>query len=169
MFENEDKNLTGDETGVTKEELLMSEQDLLKGLLAAADDKTDEGNAIRIDVIRKDKVFFRFRIRPLGEDEYNDCREKATKYVRNNKLAGLKMPEETNTVRYRSSLIFVATVKEDREKLWCNKDAWKALDVLNGPDLIDKVLLAGEKDAILEKLDEISGYSSNIEEVVKNS
>ncbi|WHH58312.1 hypothetical protein [Petroclostridium sp. X23] len=155
------------DTEITKEEILMSEQDLLQGLLAAAEDKEDTSNALPIEIARKGKVLFRFRIRPLGEDEYNKQREKATKYVRNKSMGGLKMPESTDAVRYRSYLIYTATIEEDRKKLWDNKEAWTQLKVINGPDLIDKVLLAGEKDAILEKLDEISGYSSNIEEVSK--
>lgn len=159
---------TGEDTEVTKEELLMSEQDLLRGLLGAAEDKKDDSNALRIDVIRKGKVMFSFRIRPLGEDEYSSCREKNTTYVRNNKFAGMKLPEETNTVRYRSALIYTATIEEDRSRIWKNKDAWKALNVLNGIDLIEAVLLAGEKDAIIEKLDEISGYNGGIEAVAKN-
>ena len=34
--------------------------------------------------------------------------------------------------------------------------------------LIDVVLKAGEKDAILEKLDEISGFTPSMEDVAKN-
>jgi len=41
--------------------------------------------------------------------------------------------------------------------------------VLNGVDLIDKALLAGEKDAVLELIDKISGYSVTAEETAKNS
>ena len=43
------------------------------------------------------------------------------------------------------------------------------INVTNGIDMIDKVLRAGEKDAVLNKIDEISGYSSTLEEVAKNS
>jgi len=71
-------------------------------------------------------------------------------------------------VRYRSALIYQATVDEDREKIWNNKDAWKELNVLNGIDLIEKTLLAGEKDAVLELVDKISGYTATTEEVAKN-
>ena len=39
---------------------------------------------------------------------------------------------------------------------------------MTGRELIDKALKPGEKDAILNKLDEISGYSSALEEVAKN-
>ena len=76
--------------------------------------------------------------------------------------------ESLEVARYRSQLIYEATVDEDREKIWDNRAAWNKLNVLNGIDLVEVVLKAGEKDAILEKLDEISGYQPNVEEVVKN-
>ena len=78
------------------------------------------------------------------------------------------MAESVEAARYRSQLIYEATVDEDREKIWDNKEAWKKLSVLNGIDLVEVVLKAGEKEAILDKLDEISGYQPSVEEVAKN-
>ncbi len=85
----------------------------------------------------------------------------------------MKLPEETNSTRYRSQLIYMATVDEDREKLWDNKQIWEALrkrgfQIMNGLDVIEYSLKAGEKDRVLEVIDEISGYDSNLEEVAKN-
>ena len=62
---------------------------------------------------------------------------------------------------------------EDREKLWDNKQVWEALrkrgfQIMNGLDVIEYSLKAGEKDRVLEVIDEISGYDSNLEEVAKN-
>ena len=67
----------------------------------------------------------------------------------------------------------MATVDEDREKLWDNKQVWEALrkrgfQIMNGLDVIEYSLKAGEKDRVLEVIDEISGYDSNLEEVAKN-
>ena len=70
---------------------------------------------------------------------------------------------------YRNALIYEATIEEDREKIWDNKQAWKQLDVMSGAELIGRVLKAGEKDAVCDKIDEISGYSAMAEEVAKNS
>lgn len=152
-----------------KAQLRTYEVDILKGLLAAADFREDESSVTPIEIVRGEHVLFTFRIRPLSEEEYNRCKEKNTRYVRNKQL-GIKFPEETNATRYRSSLIYEATIAEDRAKVWDNKDAWRApnINVTNGTDMIDKVLRAGEKDAILNKIDEISGYSSTLEEVAKN-
>lgn len=150
-----------------KGQLRTYENDILKGLLAAANYETEEENIHPIEIARNGVVLFTFHIRPLSEEEYQKCKDKNTKYVRNKQL-GIKFPENTDSVRYRSALIYQATTKEDREKIWDNKEAWKALNVLTGIDLIEKTLLAGEKDAVLEKVDKISGYTSTTEEVAKN-
>lgn len=161
----EDAELTPEEE---QGQIRTFEGDILRGLLAAAD-FADEDSTVEIEIARKGVVYFKFRIRPLSEDEYNSCKKKNTKYVRNRQL-GIKFPEDTDATRYRSQLIYEATVAEDRAKVWDNKDAWKApqINVTNGIDMIDKVLLAGEKDAVLTKLDLISGYDSTLEEVAKN-
>ena len=156
----------------TKTQLRMFEGDFIKGLIAAADYKTEETQ--RIEIIRNGVLFFAFNIRALGEEEYNKCKTKHTKYVRNKQL-GIKLPEDTNTVKYRSAIIYEATAKEDRDKLWDNKSVWDALNdigcqIKNGLEVIEYTLKSGEKDKIIEAIDKLSGYdSNNLEEVAKNS
>lgn len=167
-----EKNIASiEEVELTQEEnggmLRTYENDILGGLLAAAGYKECEEEIHPVEIAREGVVYFKFRIRPLSEDEYQKCKDKYTKYKRNKQL-GIKFPEETDTVRYRSALIYEATVLEDREKLWDNKNAWKQLDVFSGVDLIGLVLKAGEKDAVLDLIDNISGYSLTTEEVAKN-
>ncbi|PZM62243.1 phage tail assembly chaperone [Paenibacillus dendritiformis] len=156
---------------IAKEELLDNETDILRGLLEAATDTQQDRKVI--EIARKGKVFFRFSIRPLSEEEYNTCRDKATKYKKNRRLGGIKMPEDTDAARYRSFLIYEATVPEDQKKVWNNKAAWDQLNVLSGVQLIDKVLLPGEKEAVIEQIDRLSGYDlddegEEAEDVVKN-
>lgn len=84
----------------------------------------------------------------------------------------MKLPENTDSTKYRSEIIYQATVKEDREKLWDNKTVWEALrdrDVqIMGPlDVIEYSLLAGEKDRVLDAIDSLSGFDTNLEEVAK--
>jgi hypothetical protein len=160
----EDIEMTEEEN---KAQLRTYEDDILKGLLTAANFKTEEDNIHPVEVARNGVVLFSFRVRPLTEEEYQNCKEKNTKYVRNKQL-GIKFPENTDSVRYRSALIYQATIEEDRAKVWDNKEAWRRLNILNGIDLVDKTLLAGEKDAVLEVIDKISGYSATTEEVAKN-
>ena len=46
----------------------------------------------------------------------------------------MKLPEETNTVKFRDALIYTATVEADREKLWDNKKVWESLRAKDLPD-----------------------------------
>ncbi len=155
----------------TKALLRANEEDFIQGLIDAAEFGREETQ--RIEIIREGRLFFAFRIRPLNSEEYDKCRKKHTKYVRNRQL-GMKLPEDTDKVRYQSALIYEATVPEDREILWDNRKVWNAINakkdrIMNGLDVIECALKAGEKDKILEAIDKLSGYESdNLEEVVKN-
>lgn len=163
----EEKDFTEEET---KEQVRTNEEDFIQGLIAAVEFVNDETQ--RIEIIRGGKLFFAFNIRPLGAEEYEKCRKKHTKYVRNRQL-GMKMPDETDRVKYQSAIIYTATVDEDKAKLWDNKKVWETLrnkeyQVMNGLDVIEFALKAGEKDKVIEAIDRLSGYESNIEEVAKN-
>lgn len=157
-----------------QEDLTVSEDEILRALLDAAEETEQE--TIMIEVARRGKVLFSFRIRGLQESEYHHCHDKATRYKKNRRMGGIKVAETTDAAEYRSRLIYTATVVEDRKRLWDNKEAWKQLHVPDGPSLIDKVLRAGEKEAIIAKIDELSGYnedlddddSDTLEDVLKN-
>ena len=155
-------------TEETKNTLIRQyEDDILGGLIAAASYKDDEQENALIQIIRNKKIVLEFHIRPMGEDEYLKCRKDNTTY-RKNKQVGTRVAESVNTSRYRAQLIYKATVEEDRANIWANHQAWSKLACVNGIDLVDVVLKAGEKDMILEKLDEISGYQISLEETAKN-
>lgn len=156
---------TDEET--TQNTLRSFEDDILGGLLAAASFANDADEIVPIEIVRNKQLLIKFRIRPLAEEEYVKCKNRYTKFVRN-KSIGIKIPEDTDTAMYRNALIYQATIAEDREKIWDNKQAWRQLDVVSGTQLIGKVLKAGEKDAVCDKIDEISGYSSMAEETAKN-
>lgn len=148
-----------------------NEEDYIQGLIDAAEFVSEETQSI--EIIREGRLYFSFRIRPLCSEEYEKCRKKHTKYVRNRQF-GMKMPEDTNRVKYQSEIIYAATIDEDKEKLWDNRKVWNAINakkdrIMNGLDVIEYTLKAGEKDRILEAIDKLSGYeSSNVEEVAKN-
>lgn len=154
----------------TKAQVLMNEDDYIRGLIAAADFSNVDTQ--RIEIVRDGRTYFAFNIRPLRAEEYDKCRRDHTKYVRNRSL-GMRVPEETNRTKYQSAIIYEATVKEDRDKLWDNKKVWdslvaKSLPIARGLDVIEYALKAGEKDKIIEAIDHLSGYDENIEEVAKN-
>lgn len=164
----EERDFTEEET---KAQMKLFEEDFIKGLISAADYRTDETQ--HIEIIRNGTLFFAFDIRALSEEEYDKCKTKHTKYVRNKQL-GIKLPEDTNTTKYRCALIYQATLEEDRKKLWDNKQVWNALNdkglqIMNGLDVIENTLKSGEKDKVIECIDKLSGYDdNNLEEVAKN-
>lgn len=147
--------------------LRANEPDLLAGLLAAAGFSEDESEFKRVEIARNGKVLFSFRIRPLTEDEYQKCRERYTRYVKNKQL-GIRVPKDTDVDGFHSALIYTATVEDDKKALWDNREVWRKLDVMSGEQVIGRTLKAGEKDAVLELIDRISGYSNEIEETAKN-
>lgn len=154
----------------TRTLIRANEEDFIQGLIDAAEFASEETQ--RIEIIREGRLYFAFNIRPLNSQEYEKCKKKHTKYVRNKQL-GMKLPEDTDRIKYQSAIIYEATVDEDKEKLWDNRKVWDALNakkdrIMNGLDVIEYSLKAGEKDKILEAIDRISGYESNLEEVAKN-
>lgn len=162
-IEIEDREFNEQESNT---QIRMNENDLIAGILGAANFVESETQLIQI--IRDDKVFFEFYIHPLSEAMYDKCKRRHTKYVRNKQL-GIKFPEDTDNTKYRCELIYCATTDEYQRKLWNNKKVMDGLDVVAGIDTIDKVLLSGEKDKIIDAIDALSGYdSSNLEDVAKN-
>lgn len=141
---------------------------IMQGMMEAA--KFQLTNFKNIEIARHGQMFFSFRIRPLTEKEYEYCKNKATKFVRNKQL-GMKFPESSNNVKYRALLIYKATDAEDRKRTWDNKKLWDALlaqghDIATGTDVIDAVLMPGEKAAVVAEIDKLSGFENeNLEEV----
>lgn len=161
--DNYDSPVTQEEIN---EEIAFNEDDLLRAL---TDGDIHEELTKTIE-INFGKFKFSFRIRPVSEKEWDKCRERHTKYQKNRRLGGMRLPESTDTTGYHSELIYTATVKEDREKLWDNKRLWKAANALTGTDMVDKLIpFAGKKQAIIEQIEEISGYGDDdYDETVKN-
>ena len=155
MPETFDENISN-----TKVDILMNESDILRGLIEAGREKENENAYEKIQIRRGGVLKFEFRIRPLSEDETNACLDHASKFAPRRK-GQPKRKIETDSAKFRSWLIYTATVDEDRKKTWDNKQAQEALDILHGVDMIDAVLLAGEKDAVISRIDEISGYGSD--------
>lgn len=147
---------------IIQEDMEANEDDYLHGLLDAAEDAEDE--TVKIDIVRSGKRYFSFTVHPISDEDAYAIRKKYTKYAKN-RNRGVKVAEEVDMAKYRSSLIYNATVAEDREKLWDNKSVQDGLrrkgkHIINALDVIEAVLLPGEKERILEVIDELSGYGS---------
>lgn len=151
----------------TREDILMDEAALLRGLIEAGTEKDSESTYKRIQIRRGGALKFEFRIRPVSEEESLACHDHATKFAPR-KRGQPKQEIETNAAKFRSWLIYTATVNEDRAKTWDNKKAQQALNVLHGVDMIDAVLLSGEKERIIDRINEISGYSDDMDGTAKN-
>ena len=168
----EEQEITEYETNEEGTKILIraNEEDFIQGLIDAAEYASEETQ--RIEIVREGRLYFAFHVRPLSSQEYENCKKKYTKYVRN-KQFGMKLPEDTDRIKYQSAIIYEATVEEDRKNLWDNHKVWNALNakedrIMNGLDVIEYSLKAGEKDKVLEAIDKLSGYDDNLEEVAKN-
>lgn len=169
MATSKNEPVEREEKGLPKaEEVLMNEENLLNGLLEAAGFKTDPDNHKLVQIKRNGKLLFQFHIRPLEEEEIQQCRKRATKYVPNPQNRSLRMEVDTDYVKLRSLKIYMATVDDDRRILWDNPLLRDKFGTMEAFESIDKVLMAGEKDTICEMIDDISGYNVSLEEAAKN-
>lgn len=144
--------------------------DVLEGILAAAENLMEETQEITI--ARNGRKYFKLVIRPISDEKSRKLRKQCTNYKKNKKL-GVLVPDEINQSNYHSMLIYEATVNKD--ETWDNKALWKALEstypIVTGWQTVDCVLLAGEKEMLLDAINDISGYENEeaLEETVKNS
>lgn len=123
-------------------------------------------------VKRKGKKLFSFRVRGLSSEEREKCRAESTKMVKNRRLGGIALPTDFDSAKFGSMLIVTATHPEDRNFLWENKDLMQKANVLAPWQLVDKVLLSGEKDRVIELIEYLSGVDDeddDLEETLKNS
>lgn len=149
------------------DELVFNEEDILKALT----DQSQHDDMVERIEVTFGRTKFSFRIRPLSEKEWDKCRERNTRYQKNRRLGGMRLPESTDTTGYHSDLIYTATVAEDKAKLWDNKRLWTAVNALTGRDMVDRLIpYAGKKQAIIERIEAISGYDAedDYDETVKN-
>ena len=155
-----------DEQEQRTEETLMNEDDILQGLLDLGKSKEQTDSYRKIQIKRDGKLYIEFRIRPISEDESQECWRTATKYAprRPNEP---KKAIETNASLFRSHVIYTATIAEDKAKTWDNKQAMAAFNIFQGVEMIDRVIHAGEKARIIDVIDEISGFDSDLEAEVK--
>lgn len=138
-----------------KDEVLNNEAFLLQGLIEAANYKNDEAFHRTIQIKRGEKVLFTFTVRPLSDEEEVRCYRLATPTVKNR--AGLPIDGKTDTAKVRSHKIYMATIDEDKRRIWDNQEFKKQLGVVTAVEFIDKVLRSGDKDAVVAIIDQISG------------
>ncbi len=152
-----------------------NELDLVQGLLAAADFKNDESLQKEIQIRRKGRIYFSFKIRPLSEEEYLTARQNAVVKMANPNNPQLPPVEKEVKVEELSAWkIYYATV--NRDTVWKNPEVIRTLEKRGCPiitvvDVINAVLMAGEKDTVDIQIDVISGYygdRESLEDYAKN-
>ena len=153
-------------------ELPSNEDEMIAGLLDAAAFKKDDNLQKKIEIRRNGKLLFSFFVRPLTEEEIQGCRKKATKRRPDPRGRQFGMIDvETDVIKLRSYKIIAATVDKGQGILWKNKKLKDKLNVIDDVDVVEAVLMGGEKDWISDVIDEISGYGMNelsLEDTAKN-
>lgn len=135
------------------------ESDITAALLEMASYRLiDETQPIVIK--RQGKPVLEFTVRGLDEDEWAKCR-------RQNLINRGLRTEEIKQARFNSQVIYEATIAEDKERIWKNKDVWAKLNVASGIDLINQLLLPGEKNALVEIIGKLSKYEMDAEDLIR--
>jgi len=140
------------------DELSSSEDDILRGLDAAAEVDTQS-----IAIVRQGKVVLRFRVQSTTQEVYDRCRNESLIKEKASGYGNVRLNVDVNRAAFNSRLIYWATVEEDREKVWRNRTAWQKRNVINGWDLIAKILRNFEIESICERIDVLSGQSPESE------
>jgi len=167
LYDDSTEIVGGQGPSMTQEEILMSESDLLAGILELVETKDKAENYHKIQIRRGGVLKLEFRIRPITEDETQVCLRRSNKYAVT-KPGQPRKVLDTNNAKFRSLVLYTATVDEDRAKVWDNKTAMETCGVFEGWEMVDKVLLIGEKNRALDKVDEISGFDDGMEEFAGN-
>ncbi|MFI3253521.1 MAG: hypothetical protein R3Y63_04165 [Eubacteriales bacterium] len=151
---------------MSQEEILENEGNLLSDLLELAKRKENEAFFRNIEIRGEGgQVKARFRLRPMSSEDVESCLKQATALVKN--LKG-KAEKEVNQRLFQSILIYTATIPEDQKGLWGNIELKRALNVLDNFDMVDKLLLAGEKASVLSVIDEMGGFTEEVAATAKN-
>lgn len=169
-------------TGLPEEEkVLMNETDLINGLLEASGYAECEDIMKNIKIERAGKLLFQFKVHPLSEKEMMELRKQSTDRYKN--PAGKHLPKIEGDLRvdeFRSRKIYAATTEKDRLLLWDNPKVKLSLNnrleskgkqVIEAWEIIDYVLMAGEKFRVSNVIDTISGYDDEeleLEDYAKN-
>lgn len=161
MAEKEMKDYTGLSQAPAQDQR-FAEEDLLASLLAAAGFKDSEESVTQVEVKRGGKVYFTVHLHPVADDDIRAARKKSTKYGKN--PLGAKYPpieKERDSKKFNSWLIYLATTQEDQRKIWGNPALLEKLELVEPADAVDALLLAGEKDRLVDVITDLSGYNED--------
>lgn len=169
---------------LTEDELLTNEDAILEAMFEAGEvDKspgTQETKVVHVRLKNGKTVYI--RLRGLDEDDEERCRKRARSRTKQEKRGRAALLPDVDSALFRSFLILEATVAfclpieteegtafKDVQTMWSRSDLRARLGVQANVDVIDKVLPAGQKSAVIQVIEELSGYENeSIEAEVKN-
>lgn len=170
MATEETKDVTGLGLATNRKD---AEYDLVKSLLEAADYKTAEDSITEVEIKRNGKFLFAVHVHPISDEDARLARKKATIYMPNPN--GKKLPpieKETNTTKFTSWIIYLATTEEDQQRIWGNPTIMQKFGLAMPVESIDVLLKFGEKQELGDLILDISGMDEeeqmNREEYAKN-
>lgn len=140
-------------------ELNQIETDITQALLEAAEYKNRREERT-VKILRGGKELFSFRITGLSEGQWRKCR-------RENLRNRGKRTEELDDFRFISQAIYLATVDEDKP-IWKNQTVMEKLNAATPVDVVNAVLLPGEKSKLADVLIELSDYDDDLDELISN-
>lgn len=156
-----------EEPKLAKIEKKQSENDILSALLSMNEEKTSTEDSLEINIKRKTGVELTFRVHQLSDADIKRTKKAATTYMKNPNNAKLpQIEKERDEVKYRSLLIYNATVKEDQDKIWGNKQFMEAMNCVQPWESIDAALNFGEKINVCEKILDFSDMNEDNEEEI---
>ncbi len=135
-----------------------AEYNLVTSLLKAVDYKTSEDNCAEVVIERGGVHYFTVHLQPIGDKEMEEARRHATKYVRNPQ--GPRYPKieaGMDSSLFGSWMIYLATSEKDKKEIWGNKTIMAKCGVPQPVDMVDELLLFGEKNSMLNVVFRISG------------
>ncbi len=136
--------------------LLAKEPALLDELLIADDAELEELPTQLIEVMRRGRVYLRFRVQSLDPKTYQACGTRSTRAANKGNLAAV-LGGQMNLAERNARLVVEATVPEHRRKVW---DPERAAVVHEWEVVLHpkKGLSAGELAAVVGKIDELCGF-----------
>ena len=152
-----------DNLGIEEPLSQAEEFDMIAGFLKAGD--VFEEVVQPIEIRRGGKPLFKFHVHPYTQEQLEAAQNKATTKGKNPK--GAKYPKivtKYDSKIAESYLIYLCTTDEDKKTFWDNPQFKDHYNVIEGYELVDKVLLPGEKQYVIELLDALGGFAGDDEE-----
>ena len=147
---------------ISDEQLAKFDNDIASALIEASEYNLGADKRRKINIQRNGKPLFSFTIEPVDEETMRRVRRENLKNRgrRNEELIG---------ERFVAQLIYEATIEEDKNRLWRNREVQERSNVASGADVVQKVLTPAERSKLEDVLIEIGSYDSDgLDDLIKN-